>query len=157
MHIADCLKRFQTTATAIGGGNTAAGMTMYQDNQSVCAMLTKLTTKSLQCQPVITEIAWLLAIYNVELDIRYIRSELNVVADMGSRWRSGSVTQSQYKTAIKDHFIRKRIPQTMKEAKIHKSKPLHPELLGAMDIWTSTHDGNIAQWFPPDLFEQLAN
>ena len=60
-------------------------------------MLSKLQTKSEDCKPVISEIAWLLAIYDVDLEVRYIKSELNVVADMGSRWRSHSISQADYK------------------------------------------------------------
>ena len=128
-------------------------LVMNQDNQSVCAMLTKLQTKSVPCQLVITEIAWLLAIYNVELEVRHIRFEHNIVADMGSRWRSCSVSQTDYKLAILAHFERYNIPTSWSAAKLQKSGPIHPELIRVIDIWAPTSADSEPIWYPPPLHE----
>jgi hypothetical protein len=121
---------------------------MHQDNQAVAAMLSKLQTSSVECQPVIAEIAWLLAIYNAEIDVHYIKSEDNTVADCGSRITTDAVSNADYKLAIKDHFRRHRIPQSLAAAGAHHSGPVRPELIPAIDRWHPLLDGDIAPWFP---------
>jgi hypothetical protein len=124
-------------------------LVIHQDNQAVAAMLTKLQTSSVPCQPIITEIAWLLAVYNVELDVRYIKSADNVVADCASRVRSGDITSAQYKAAIQAHFTAHSIPQTLTDAGVQKSVPVRTELVPAVDLWTPLHDGGVSAWYPP--------
>lgn len=126
------------------GNNTM--LTFYEDNQSVCSMLAKLQTTSEVCKPVITEICWLLAAYQVELDVHYIRSEDNCVADGASRLRTAKITKVQYAELIRD-FCRHK-PASFQAAGLFKSRPARPELLEVMDVWHPIADGAEADWHP---------
>ena len=61
-------------------------LVFHEDNQNVVSWLKKLRCASKMSAPVIQEIAWLLACYNVELDVRTSRrqqTKLQMVAPAG--------------------------------------------------------------------------
>lgn len=145
-----CLRRILPFAAGLpdGGGQV---ITFYEDNQNVCSWLTKLQTSSVASQPVIAEIAWLLAAYNCELNVVYIRSEDNTVADAASRIRTKKITPADYKAAIKQHFDKHAIPQSLAAAGVSKHHPARPELLEVMDVWVPLLAGDATDWHPAPL------
>ena len=123
-------------------------LTFNKDNQSVCGMLAKLQTSSVACRPVVTEIAWLLAAFDVELDVRYIRSEDNCLSDAANRLPNGDITTADYVAAYKAHLERYRIPTTTEAAGVHRGPPPRPELIEVMDAWPPEHAGGATGWHP---------
>lgn len=55
------------------------------DNAPVVSMLTKLSTRSAACLPLLREVAWVCACYDLELDVRWIDTKANIIADTLSR------------------------------------------------------------------------
>jgi hypothetical protein len=55
------------------------------DNDPVCSMVRRLSTRSPRCLQPLREIAWLLTVWDVVLDVSWISSEDNWIADYGSR------------------------------------------------------------------------
>ena len=71
-------------------------LTFNEDNQNVVAWLAKLNCPSAMSKGIICEISWLLACFNIELDVRYINTLQNKllthVADdfLSRRWNGKS-------------------------------------------------------------------
>ena len=71
----------------VGGASGAGGrLRVFNDNQSVCGMLAKLTTTSRRCLPLLKEIVGLLVVYGVTLVVSWLDSASNRHADLLSRW-----------------------------------------------------------------------
>jgi hypothetical protein len=96
---------------------------------------------------VISEIAWLLACYDVHLDVKYITSKNNKVADLCSRWSKAS---SAEKHSIIAAFTRLQ-PKPWVDIGIIRRQASRPELFDVMDIWVPQKDGNDHSWMPPPL------
>ena len=110
----------------------------HEDNQNVVAWLQKLSCPSEMSIGVISEIAWLLACYDVHLDVKYITSKNNKVADLCSRWSKAS---SAEKTSIIAAFTRLQ-PKSWVDIGIIRRPASRPELFVVMDIWVPQKDGN---------------
>ena len=67
-------------------GRSGGRLRVYNDNQSVCGMLAKLTTPSRRCLPLIKEIVGLLVVYGVSLVVSWVDTASNRHADLLSRW-----------------------------------------------------------------------
>ena len=67
---------------------------IFNDNQSVVGMLSKLTTSSSRCLPLIKEIVGLLVVYNVSLVVLWCDTHTNRHADILSRWHDPSESKS---------------------------------------------------------------
>ena len=71
----------------VGGAGGAGGrLRIFNDNQSVCGMLAKLTTSSRRCLPLIKEVVGLLVVFGVTLVVSWLDSASNRHADLLSRW-----------------------------------------------------------------------
>ena len=57
------------------------------DNLGVVHIITKLGTRSTRIAPIVTEMLWLCAAYNIVLEPSHVRSERNVLCDYGTRQR----------------------------------------------------------------------
>ena len=60
-------------------------LVLHVDNEGVVAMLRKLATGSTRIRPIITEIAFVCAAFDVELDPHWVATARNTLADCGSR------------------------------------------------------------------------
>ena len=60
-------------------------LTVRCDNAPVCRMITKLSTRSSACLPILRELAWLLATFDVEMDVVWIDTKANEITDVLSR------------------------------------------------------------------------
>jgi hypothetical protein len=107
-------------------------LVFHEDNQNVVSWLKKLRRASTMSAPVIQEIAWLLACFNVELDVRYIASAANKTADGCSRW--ASMPQAERKKCIANYMHDQ--PTDWTTAGIVWHRVSRPELLHVMDVWT---------------------
>ena len=114
-------------------------------------MLARLQTSSVACRPVVTDIAWLLAAFDVELDVRYIRSEDTCLSDAASRLPNGDITTADYVATYKAHLERYRTPTTTEAAGVHRGPPPRPELIEVMDAWPPEHAGGATGWHPRPL------
>ena len=55
------------------------------DNMGVVYIINKLSTRSQRISPIVTELLWLCAAYNIVLEPSHVRSERNVLCDYGTR------------------------------------------------------------------------
>lgn len=55
------------------------------DNIGVVYILTKMGTRSRRISPIVTEILWLCAAFDIELEPTHVKSERNVLCDYGTR------------------------------------------------------------------------
>jgi hypothetical protein len=76
-------------------------LTYFCDNANCCSWLAKGQTKSDRCIPVITEINWLLFAYSCELDVRFISTHDNIIADAASRITTAKIDAAEYKSLVR--------------------------------------------------------
>ena len=122
-------------------------LVFHEDNQNVCAWLHKLTCPSEMSKGVIAEIAWLLACYSIQLDVRYITSAANKVADLCSRW--SKATQAERNKIISDYTRLQ--PHSWQSINIVRRPATRPELFAIMDVWEPQHTDGHFDWMPPPL------
>jgi len=67
-------------------GRSGGRLRLFNDNQSVCGMLSKLTTTSRRCLPLIKEIVGLLVVYGITLIVSWVDTVSNRHADLLSRF-----------------------------------------------------------------------
>ena len=118
-----------------------------EDNQNVCSWLSKLNCPSEMSKGVIAEIAWLLACYSVQLDVAYITSKANKVADLCSRWASASQLE---KKSVMAAYTRLQ-PHNWNAIGIVRRQAFRPELFEVMDVWQPEKTNNDFSWMPPPL------
>eukprot|EP01052_Picozoa_sp_SAG31_P023300 SAG31_NODE_1913_length_6933_cov_9.849722_3_plen_322_part_00 len=121
---------------------------LYCDNSSVCGMLHKMQTSSAECVPIISEIAWILGAYQLELDVHWIDTKSNITADAASRWYAGKITSEEYLRIVAQ--FRQNKPRGLYEAGLKYSAPPRPEVLFLMDTWSPPADIDTA-CFPSTL------
>jgi len=73
------------------------------DSQPVCSMIHSLSTRSKACLPILTEIAWILASWDVELEVEWIDTKSNLVADVLSRRFAHDHDPAEFATVVR-HF-----------------------------------------------------
>ena len=122
-------------------------LTFNEDNHNVVAWLAKLSCPSAMSQGIICEVEWLLAAFNVELDVRYITSKANWMADAASRW--SSLTQPQRRKFLADYQAHQ--PSDWPSAGIVRRDASRPELFEVMDVWIPEDTAGEVGWFPPPL------
>ena len=66
------------------------------DNEPVCMMINKFSTRSAACLPILQELCWLCAIYAVELEVDWIDTKSNVFPDLLSRRFSPGFDQAEW-------------------------------------------------------------
>jgi hypothetical protein len=122
-------------------------LTFNEDNQNVVAWQAKLNCPSAMSKGVICEISWLLACFNIELDVRYINTLQNKTADACSRWLS--LSQLERKKFIADY--KRHQPTSWADAGIVRHTAASPELFEKMDIWVLEDTCAELDWFPVAL------
>ena len=104
-------------------------------------MLRRHTSRSSRCAPIIREIEFLLALYNVELQPMHIRTYDNSLADLGTRQfennaKTASLTMAKHKMFTKA----KRLFPT-KPRRCAMARPqlfdLYQRYRASMDVWSS--------------------
>ena len=75
-------------------------LTIRVDNLPVVRMLNKLSTRSAACLPILREICWICATFDVELDVTWIDTKSNIVADLLSRKFSPDHDQAAYDAVL---------------------------------------------------------
>ena len=101
------------------------------DNQPVVGMIRRLATASARCVPVLREIAWLLAAFDLELIATYITSKENLVSDVLSRAFSGDLPDGALGTV--ERWLQARATHGPWEQWPAETSP-RPELLAAVPV-----------------------
>ena len=124
-------------------------LTYYCDNANCCSWLAKGQTKSDRCIPVITEVNWLLSAYSCELDVRFISTHDNIIADAASRITTAKIDAAEYKSLVRRY--RHTQPASWAAAGLRRRAAARPELLEVMEPWTDDGCDGTAAWHPPIL------
>eukprot|EP01045_Picozoa_sp_COSAG04_P018831 COSAG04_NODE_1773_length_5613_cov_2.489119_2_plen_148_part_00 len=77
-------------------------LSLRVDNKPVVNMLESLSTRSSACLPILTEMAWLLATYDVALNTTWIDTKSNVVPDVLSRRFSPDHDAAEFAAVVRD-------------------------------------------------------
>ena len=102
----------------------------YSDNMGAVHMLNKLTVRTNRIAPVITEILWLAATYDVEIAYAHVPSHRNILTDAGTRQDT-----SDFEAHVRE--FRRAYPRewvAQQEAKFPIRDPARPELLQAIPV-----------------------
>ena len=104
------------------------------DNKPVCQMFDKLSTRSAACLPLLTEICWLLASWNVVLDVRWIDTKSNLVPDTLSRRFSPDHDPALYAKVIRDFMATEASDPVWRHWR--PQQPVRPELFDHIPVAT---------------------
>ena len=74
------------------------------DNQPVVSMLNRMSTRSAACLPLLKEIAWICATFDLELDVRWIDTKPNLIADTLSRKFDRDHNPALYVKVVHDYL-----------------------------------------------------
>ena len=102
------------------------------DNKPVCQMFDKLSTRSAACLPLLTEICWLLASWDVVLDVRWIDTKSNLVPDTLSRLFSPDHDQALYASVVRDFMASE--ADNPEWAHWAPQPPIRPELFDSVPV-----------------------
>lgn len=120
------------------------------DNLPVCRMLDKLSTRSAACLPLLRELAWLLATFDVELDVRWIDTVSNELSDVLSRRFSSDHEPIEFTNVVSRLSDRGADPEWLLWP---AAPPARPELLAHIPV---AHPADFSTaWASLDL-EELA-
>ena len=125
------------------------------DNLPVVKMLTNISTRSAACLPILTEIAWVLAAFDVELDCRWIDTKSNVVADVLSRRFAPDHDPAEFAAVVRRFMAGDAADPEWRHWPPHP--PPRPELFEHIpaaspeafsDAWARMDEGEIARLLP---------
>jgi hypothetical protein len=74
------------------------------DNKPVVSMLNRMSTRSAACLPLLKEVCWVCACYDVELDVRWIDTKSNLIADTLSRKFSPDHDEALYNRVVRQYL-----------------------------------------------------
>ena len=114
------LKLLRAAAPLAAGGR----FKIFSDNQSVCAILAKLSTRSRRCLPLLKEIVGLLVVYQVSLIVGWVDTKSNEHADLLSRWAD----LAEDKAAILRRLTELRRGNRHRLGPADRRRPLRPDL-----------------------------
>ena len=129
----------------------------YSDNMGAVYMLNKLTARSQRIAPVITEILWLAAAYDVEIHYAHVPSQRNVLTDSGTRQESMDFEThlTEYRKAYPPEWVQQQ------NSKYPLREPARPDLFAAIpvahrdifaqDINTDEMEAVLPQWMAEGL------
>ena len=103
----------------------------YSDNMGAVFMLNKLTSRSERIHPIITEILWLAAAYDVEIRYAHVPTHRNILTDAGTRQEQDKDFErylAEYQTAYPQSWV------TEQESLFPILAPARPELLAATPV-----------------------
>jgi hypothetical protein len=113
-------------------------------------MLDKLSTRSAACLPLLRELAWLLATFDVELDVRWIDTVSNELSDVLSRRFSSDHEPIEFTNVVSRLSDRGADPEWLLWP---AAPPARPELLAHIPV---AHPADFSTaWASLDL-EELA-
>ena len=126
------------------------------DNEPVCMMINKFSTRSAACLPILQELCWLCAIYAVELEVVWIDTKSNVFPDLLSRRFSPGFDQAEW-----DELMAKHAPSDLEKKEWRTewpvTAPVRPELVNLMPVarledfstaWASMSPEDLADIMP---------
>jgi hypothetical protein len=70
------------------------------DNLPVVRMVNKFSTRSSACLPILQEICWLAALFDVELEVVWIDTKSNVFPDLLSRFHDPETDREEWEHAL---------------------------------------------------------
>ena len=102
----------------------------YSDNMGAVHMFNKLTARSERIAPVITEVLWLAAAYDVEIHYAHVPTHRNVLTDAATRQESKDFDKylAEYRKAYPPEWVKRQ------EMRYPIREPARPELLAATPI-----------------------
>jgi len=116
-------------------------LVIWCDNAPVVQMLRRHTSRSSRCAPIIREIEFLLALYNVELKPMHVRTYDNSLADLGTRqFENNAKTKS---LEIAKHKMREKAKKLFptKPRRCAQARPqifdLYKKYRASMDVWSA--------------------
>ena len=74
------------------------------DNKPVVSMLNRMSTRSTACLPLLKEIAWVCATFDLELDVRWIDTKSNLISDTLSRKFEADHDPALYASVVRDYL-----------------------------------------------------
>ena len=103
----------------------------YSDNMGAVFMLNKLTARSERIQPIITEILWLAAAFDVEIHYAHVPTHRNILTDAGTRQEQDKEFErylAEYRIAYPPSWVAEQ------ERLFPIAEPARPELFAAMPV-----------------------
>jgi len=116
-------------------------LVIWCDNAPVVQMLRRHTSRSSRCAPIIREIEFLLALYNVELKPMHVRTYDNSLADLGTRQfennaKTKSLEMAKYKMREKAKKLFPTKPRRCAQAR-PQIFDLYKKYRASMDVWSA--------------------
>ena len=87
--------------------------------------------------------------YSCELDVRFISTHDNIIADAASRITTAKIDAAEYKSLVRRY--RHTQPASWAAAGLRRRAAARPELLEVMEPWTDDGCDGTAAWHPPIL------
>ena len=130
-----CLQMCRACIPLAAGGR----FRVFNDNQSVCGMLAKLSTASRRCLPLIKELVGLLVVYGVTLIVSWVDTTSNRHADLLSRWHDAAEDKGALLAELR--ALRSSAGPRRRLGRADRRAPLRPDL---------------ADLFPPAVMDEYA-